>query len=211
MNNLINYDEIDSQFDAVKIPSGLLVYKSNNLGGIKAFGYRHTPWIGKKGVVAIPESKKPEVKSQLIDILGNHEISFLDTEFRNGDLKGRLHEYPMQPTDPLMDFEFTKQFSPSRRGSCILSVDRHRDETGRVIVYMNQEMEGNEVVNTPLGWDRKSIYGIIIAGYLVKPTGIFAPLKENKVSSIPRGEREAVQEELLPWTKGKFEYISFWD
>ena len=125
-------------------------------------------------------------------------------------MKNNLEEYPVL-TDPELDFEATKQHFGT--GSCIHSSNQLQTKSGETIVYMLQQKEGDERVFNERNYiGRKCIHGIIVAGYLSKPKGLFSFFKKDKVRTIPKKEREQAILELTKKVKKSYHsYIEFWD
>ncbi|MEM4230858.1 MAG: hypothetical protein QXF25_03215 [Candidatus Pacearchaeota archaeon] len=117
-------------------------------------------------------------------------------------VKEKLNDYPIL-TDPLLIFEATRQ--NYGRGSCNLDIRETQLSSGKVVVYMISQREGDEVVETSLGCMRKCELGIVVCGYLIKRW--FGLSKKVKV--IPETERVVVESELVGRLKHKPAFVEF--
>jgi len=122
-----------------------------------------------------------------------------------------LQDYP-ELIDPFLDFEATREFMG--RGSCVYGISHYKNGSGKVVVYMGQQREGDEVVCLGDGqFGRKCIHGLIVAGYLARPKGLLSMFKGKKIRIIPNEDRENVESELLERVTQfgkKPDYVDFW-
>lgn len=123
-----------------------------------------------------------------------------------------LREYPTL-TDPLLELEAPLDLHDLR--SCVFNLQHHQIPSGRTIVFMDQQREGNEPVYLSGKFiGRKYEHGIIVAGYLVKPSGVLAFLKKDRIQTVPDVERDAVKSDITEWLsrnrKSPPAYIEFW-
>jgi hypothetical protein len=108
--------------------------------------------------------------------------------------KENLQEYPTL-VDPFLDFEATRGHFGT--GSCNYGIGEQRLTSGEILVYLNQQREGQKVVSTPTGFGRVCEQGVVICGYKARARGIFGFLRGSKVRTIPDAERQKVESELL--------------
>jgi hypothetical protein len=88
--------------------------------------------------------------------------------------KEKLQEYPTL-VDPFLDFEATRIHFGT--GSCNYGIGEKKLNSGEVVVYLNQQREGQRVVSTPTGFGRVCEQGIVICGYKARVKGIFGFLR----------------------------------
>lgn len=121
-----------------------------------------------------------------------------------------LMEYPSLPSDPALDFEASKIFFG--RGSCVYGIEEKVLSSGETVVYLAQQIEGDEIIDTPRGFGRICKQRIIICGYKVEPSGFFKIFKSKKIELILDDERKKVISELLrSGLELKINEITFWN
>jgi len=120
--------------------------------------------------------------------------------------KERLQEYPIL-VDAALDFEATREHFGT--GSCGYAISERRLDDGQVVVYIHQQREGEEVVDTPRGFGRVCEQGILVCGYKTKP-GFFGFLRFSKIRTVPDEERQAVESELVKGLEKKPAFVDFW-
>src|SRR3989304_3770901 len=114
--------------------------------------------------------------------------------------KEELLEYPIL-IDSGMDLAATEEFIGT--ASAIYQIAHYTIAPDRKIVYMDQQKEGKEIVDAPSGLRRKFERNLIVAGYLVKPTGFFKFLKSDKIRVVPEEERNEIESKLLDMVKNE--------
>ena len=114
--------------------------------------------------------------------------------------KEKLQEYPFV-NDP-MDFG-----APGVNSKCFdYGIGEIKMTSGETLVYLVQQRENPEIVDTPIGPRGMCEQGIVICGY--KRKGF---LRSPRIKTIQDAERESVESELLQKLKGKKpNYIEFW-
>ena len=120
-----------------------------------------------------------------------------------------LREYP-ELIDPFLDFEATRKHFGT--GACNYGRQELKLSSSKILVYLNQQREGLDVVSTPTGLGRICELGIIICGYKVRPGGLFGFLKKPRIKPIPECERKQAKLELeLANRLEDIEYVDFWN
>ncbi|HLC53830.1 MAG TPA: hypothetical protein VJK03_04780 [Candidatus Nanoarchaeia archaeon] len=121
-----------------------------------------------------------------------------------------LLPYPEVLIDPAGDFEATRHYFG--KGSCIYNTKHYVAQSGETVVYIWQQREGDEpVFNEGKYIGNKCLHGIIVAGYLVKPSGIFSFFKRNKVRVVNDEDRESLEAEIMHAESQKVPAdIEFW-
>lgn len=125
----------------------------------------------------------------------------------------RLREYPVE-IDPFLDFEATNMHFGT--GSCTYGITEMKASFEKTLVYMWQQKEGDEVIDTPRGFGKKCENNLIVCGYKVEPSGFFGIFKSPRIKVLREEEREKVRSELLKIISRtnpelKIEDIIFWD
>jgi len=122
--------------------------------------------------------------------------------------KEKLEDYPTL-VDPFLDFEATRGHFGT--GSCNYGIGERKLDSGKVLVYLNQQREGNQVVSTPTGFGRVCEQGVVICGYKVRQKGILGFLRGSKIKAVSPAERQAVETELIQKLGAeKPVYVDFW-
>jgi len=122
--------------------------------------------------------------------------------------KEKLQNYP-ELIDADLDFAATREHFGT--GSCNYAVSEKILANGQVVVYLHHQREGEQAVDTPIGFRRVCEQGIIVCGYKVKPR-ILGFLRMPKIRIVPDAEREAVESELLQkFGDKKPAFMDFWD
>lgn len=123
----------------------------------------------------------------------------------------KLEDYPML-TDPSLDFEATRQHFGI--GTCNYAIREGEISSGKIVVYLKQQREGQEVVATEDGYRRICEHGIVICGYRAKGRGLLGFLKGPKIRLIPETEKQAVVSEIIKIIQSiggrKPAYLDFW-
>jgi hypothetical protein len=94
--------------------------------------------------------------------------------------------------DPFMDFEFSREAHGT--GICKYSLDKTLMPSGEIVVAGLYQREGNEVVDTPLGFKRVCVTDVGIEGYRVYQRTFLDPFAlEPRLKRIPEEDRPEIE------------------
>lgn len=118
-------------------------------------------------------------------------------------MRNGLREYPTM-IDPSLDLEATRE--RFGRARCVTAIKETRARNGRTIVYMEEQRESKEIVQTELGPRRKYEHGIIICGYKTRSWTL-----RKKVETLsPREKGRVIAHFNELSEEDRADYIDFW-